>query len=108
MNVERFRSVLGVWAPMAIGLFIIVTSISFYFTATLTGNVLTGDLEPWRFICSAGAFFVGGLLIFSTYGRYTKTKEWRLQGSPETSLPPPAASRNENPDHEGEPVDGKD
>src|SRR5436853_6824723 len=82
MNLERARSVLGVWAPMTIGLFIIVTSLSFYFTATLTGNVLTGDLEPWRLICSAGAFFVGGLLIFSTYGRYTKTKEWRRQGSP--------------------------
>ena len=27
MNIERVRSILGVWAPMAIGLFIIVTSI---------------------------------------------------------------------------------
>ena len=105
MNLERARSVLGVWAPMTIGLFIIVTSLSFYFTATLTGNVLTGDLEPWRLICSAGAFFVGGLLIFSTYGRYTKTKEWRRQGSPETSLLPPAPTRDEKPDHEGDPED---
>jgi hypothetical protein len=108
MNAERVRSVLGVWAPMVIGLFIIVTSVSFYFTATLTGNVLTGDLEPWRLICSAGAFFVGGLLIFSTYGRYTKTKEWRLKGSPDASLPPPSPSRNEKSDHEGDPDDEKD
>ena len=108
MNLERARSVLGVWAPMTIGLFIIVTSFSFYFTATLTGNVLTGDLEPWRLICSAGAFFVGGLLIFSTYGRYTKTKEWRRQGSPETSLLPPAPTRDEKPDHQSDSEDEKD
>jgi hypothetical protein len=93
---------------MAIGLFIIVTSVSFYLTATLTGNALTGDLEPWRLVCSAGAFFVGGLLILSTYGRYTKTKEWRRSGSPEASLPPAAPSRNEKPDHEGDPDHEKD
>jgi len=108
MNAERVRSFLGVWAPMAIGLFIIVTSVSFYFTATLIGNVRTGDLEPWRLVCSAGAFFVGGLLIFSTYGRYTKTKEWRLKGSPDASLPPPSPSRNEKPDHDGDSDDEKD
>ena len=108
MNAERVRSVLGVWAPMAIGLFIIVTSVSFYLTATLTGNALTGDLEPWRLVCSAGAFFVGGLLILSTYGRYTKTKEWRRSGSPEASLPPAAPSRTEKPDHEGDPDHEKD
>src|SRR5438876_9977604 len=99
MNLERARSVLGVWAPMTIGLFIIVTSLSFYFTATLTGNVLTGELEPWRLICSAGAFFVGGLLIFSTYGRCTKRKEWRRRGSPETALLTRGQSREEKPDH---------
>ncbi|TLZ94663.1 MAG: hypothetical protein E6K04_01330 [Methanobacteriota archaeon] len=108
MNLERVRSVLGVWAPMTIGLFIIVTSLSFYFTATLTGNVLSGDLEPWRLICSAGAFFVGGLLIFSTYGRYTKTKERRRKGSPEASHPAPAPSRDEEPDYEGDPDHEKD
>jgi hypothetical protein len=93
MNVERIRSVLGVWAPMAIGLFIIATSINFYFTATLAG-----DLESWRLVCSGGAFFVGGLLILSTYGRYAKTKEWRGKGSPEASHQPPAPGRNETPD----------
>src|SRR5207247_10119707 len=95
MNLERARSVLGVWAPMTIGLFIIVTSLSFYFTATLTGNVLTGDLEPWRLICAAGALFVGGLLIFSTYGRYPTTKESRRQGCPGRSLLPPAPTHDE-------------
>lgn len=105
MNVERVRSVLGVWAPMAIGVFIIITSISFYFTASLVGNQLTGDLEPWRLVCSAGAFFVGGLLIFSTYGRYTKAKEWRRQGSPDQSVPsqtvppPESSNRGADPDH---------
>jgi len=77
MKAERARAVLGVWAPMAIGLFIIATSINFYFTATLAGGFLVKDLESWRLVCSAGAFFVGGLLILSTYGRYAKTKEVR-------------------------------
>jgi hypothetical protein len=108
MNVERVRSVLGVWAPMAIGVFIIVTSISFYFTATLTGNAVTGDLEPWRLVCSAGAFFVGGLLIFSTYGRYTKTKEWRRQGSPDPAIPPEAASHPETSEREADSDRGED
>ena len=108
MNTERVRSVLGVWAPMAIGLFIIVTSVNFYFTATLAGGIRTGDLGSWRLVCSAGAFSVGGLLILSTYGRYTKTKEWRRQGSPETSLLPPAPTRDEKPDHQSDSEDEKD
>jgi hypothetical protein len=90
MNIDRAREVLGVWAPMAVGLFIILTSINFYFTATLVGSPLVGDLEPWRFACSAGTFFVGGLLILSTYGRYTKAKEARREASakPESPSPP--------------------
>lgn len=77
MNIERVRSILGVWAPMAIGVFIIVTSINFYLTARLTGDPFLGDLESWRLVCSAGAFFVGGVLLLSTYGRYRKTREAR-------------------------------
>lgn len=95
MNVERLRSILGVWAPMTIGLFIILTSINFYFTAQLVG-----DLESWRLLCSGGAFFVGGVMILSTYGRYKKTKEARSMTAPvppveATPTPPPS---NENYD----------
>src|SRR5256886_13732480 len=88
MNTERVRSVLGVWAPMAIGLFIIVTSVNFYFTATLAGGIRTGDLGSWRLVCSAGAVSVGGLLILSTYGPDTKTEEWRREGAPGNATPP--------------------
>src|SRR5881628_308108 len=79
MNIERIRSILGVWAPMAIGLFIILTSINFYFTANLTNELFVGNLESWRLVCSAGAFFVGGVLLLSTFGRYRKTKAARLE-----------------------------
>ena len=65
------------------GLFVIVTSINFYFTAGLDPA-----LESWRAICSAGAFFVGGLLILTTYGRYKKAREARVQPAPPVSLPP--------------------
>ncbi len=55
MNIERVRSILGVWAPMAIGVFIIVTSVNFYFNANLTNGLFVGDLGSWRLVCSAGA-----------------------------------------------------
>jgi hypothetical protein len=97
MNIERVRSILGVWAPMAIGLFIIVTSINFYFTAPLVGT-----LESWRLVCSTGAFFVGGVLMLSTYGRYRKTKEARREGTrPATSLLPPTARQDEGARNKG-------
>src|SRR2546427_11772559 len=108
MYSECVRCGLGVWAPMAIGLFIIVTSVNFYFTATLAGGIRTGDLGSWRLVCSAGAFSVGGLLILSTYGRYTKTKEWRGKGSPEAALPPTPAPRPQEPDAQGNLDDQKD
>ncbi len=79
MNIERVRSILGVWAPMAIGLFIIVTSVNFYVTANLTNGLFVGNLESWRLVCSAGAFFVGSVLLLSTFGRYRKTKAARLE-----------------------------
>jgi hypothetical protein len=112
MNIDRIREVLGVWAPMAVGLFIIVTSINFYLTATLTSGPLVGDLEPWRFTCSAGAFFVGGVLILSTYGRYSKTKEARREAlvtppSGPSSVPAPHKdSGGEREDHHEEPKSG--
>ncbi len=81
MRSERVRAILGVWMPMVIGLWIIATAIVFYATADLGPNgVLQQDLESWRLVCSAGVFFVGGVMILSTYGRYRKTKE--AQGAP--------------------------
>jgi hypothetical protein len=103
MKIERVRSILGVWAPMAIGLFIIVTSINFYLTAKLEGGFLVGELESWRLACSAGVFFVGGVLILSTYGRYTKTREARLEASaPKPSGPPVVAAPGQAPEDERE------
>ncbi|HYU07559.1 MAG TPA: hypothetical protein VEM77_10330 [Thermoplasmata archaeon] len=94
MNIERVRTVLGVWAPMAIGGFIIATSINFYVTARLSA-----DLESWRLVCSAGAFFVGGVLLLSTYGRYMKTKEARRGAAvPTTSVPSPTTTPRESAD----------
>ena len=102
MNIERVRSILGVWAPMAIGLFIIVTSINFYFTARLADipiigdSPLAGNPESWRLVCSACAFFVGAVLLLSTYGRYRKAKEARREvRRPEPSLPDSTAPPQE-------------
>src|SRR5207245_10195492 len=82
MNIERVRSILGVWAPMAIGVFIIVTSVNFYFNANLTNGLFPGDLGSWRLVCSAGAFFVAGVLLLSTLGRSRQTKAASLEEPP--------------------------
>src|SRR3989442_10032790 len=98
MNIERIRSILGVWAPITLGLFIILTSITFYFTANLTNGLFVGNLESWRLVCSAGAFFVGGVLLLSTFGPYRKTnparhppRMKRVQVGPKLGSFPPAA-----------------
>ncbi|HEX9341712.1 MAG TPA: hypothetical protein VF992_11175 [Thermoplasmata archaeon] len=103
MNIERVRTILGVWAPMAIGVFIIATSINFYVTARLSA-----DLESWRLVCSAGAFFVGGVLLLSTYGRYKKTKEARREAAlPRNSVPSPTTTPREETD-DGRENDNRD
>jgi len=87
MNSERVRAILGVWMPMIIGLWIIVTSVLFYLTADLSpSGAFRQDLESWRLVCSGGVFFVGGVMILSTYGRYRKAKE--AQGEPNPGAPP--------------------
>ena len=82
MRSERIRAFLGVWMPLIIGFLIIATATNFYFTAKLTGGLLEPVLEPWRFVCSAGVFFVGATMILSTYGRYKKARAARLDQTP--------------------------
>jgi len=77
MNTERIRAFLGVWMPMALGLLIVAVAVNFYLNADLARGVLVKDLEPWRFTCASGAFFIGGVLLLSTYGRYTKARAAR-------------------------------
>jgi hypothetical protein len=102
MKVERVRVILGVWAPMAIGLFIIATSVNFYVTAQLSDVPLAGNLESWRLVCSAGAFFVGAVLLLSTYGRYRKAREARRVTAPPapSALSPPAPTHHDDSDDE--------
>lgn len=75
MNSDRLRALLGLWAPLVLGLWIIATAILFYTTADLRASGLFHqDLESWRLVCSAGVIFVGAALILSTYGRYKRAK----------------------------------
>ena len=94
MNRERIRSILGVWMPMVIGLWIIATAVVFYFTADLSPSGPFGqDLESWRLVCSAGVFFVGGLMLLSTFGRYQKARAVALEAAqpkPASETSPPA------------------
>lgn len=89
MKSERIRAFLGVWMPMMLGLFILATALNFLLNAPLTGGLLQPDVESWRLICSGGAFFVGGLLSLSTYGRYKKARAGRMD---ETRNPPDRAA----------------
>ncbi len=83
---ERVRAILGVWMPMAIGVWILVTAALFYLTADLTSSgAFRQDLESWRLVCSAGVFFVGGVMILSTYGRYKKSREALAAPAPPSS-----------------------
>jgi len=98
MNRERVRSILGVWMPMVIGLWIIATAIVFYFTANLTAAGPFGqNLESWRLVCSAGVFFLGGILLMSTFGRFQKARAAALEvapsATPETADAPSDDSR---------------
>ncbi|HII40752.1 MAG TPA: hypothetical protein HA326_05995 [Thermoplasmata archaeon] len=99
MNRERIRGILGVWMPMVIGLWIIATAVIFYFTADLTASGPFGqDLESWRLVCSAGVFFVGGLMLLSTFGRYQKARAVALEAAqPNTGPGAPSAENEERP-----------
>jgi hypothetical protein len=88
MNRERIRGILGVWMPMVIGLWIIATSVIFYLTADLSPSGPFGqDLESWRLVCSAGVFFVGGLMLLSTFGRYQKARAVALEAARPKAAP---------------------
>ena len=92
MNRDRVRSILGVWMPMVIGLWIIATAIIFYFTADLSPSGPFGqDLESWRLVCSAGVFLVGGLLVLSTFGRFQKARATALESAGTTRTAKPTA-----------------
>jgi len=91
MNRERVRGILGVWMPMVIGLWIIATAVIFYVTADLTSSGPFGqDLESWRLVCSAGVFFLGGLMLLSTFGRYQKARAAAVEAA--QPKPPPGTA----------------
>ncbi len=98
MNRDRVRSILGVWMPMVIGLWIIATAVIFYFTADLSPSGPFGqDLESWRLVCSGGVFLIGGLLLLSTFGRFQKARAAALEAAaaPQADKPsgPPVEDR---------------
>ncbi len=97
MNRERVRSILGVWMPMVAGLWIVATAVIFYFTANLTASGPFGqDLESWRLVCSAGVFFLGALLLMSTFGRFQKARAATLEAGATRQADKGAAEPNEN------------
>lgn len=97
MNRDRVRSILGVWMPMVIGLWIIVTAIIFYFTADLSPSGPFGqNLESWRLVCTAGVFFVGGLMLLSTFGRYRKARAVALEAAQPRPAPDTVPAADDN------------
>lgn len=97
MNRDRVRGILGVWMPMVIGLWIIVTAIVFYLTADLSPSGPFGqNLESWRLVCSAGVFFIGGLMLLSTFGRYQKARALARETSPPKPAPEAAPADDDN------------
>ena len=97
MNRERVRSILGVWMPMVIGVWIIATAILFYLTADLSATGPFGqNLESWRLVCSAGVFLGGGLLLLSTFGRFQKARAAALEAASSTPAHPASGTSDED------------
>ena len=97
MNRERVRGILGVWMPMVVGLWIIATAVIFYLTADLTASGPFGqNFESWRLVCSAGVFFVGALLLLSTFGRFQKARAVALEAAAARPADKDAAGPDEN------------
>jgi len=77
---ERLRSILGVWAPLLVSLFLAATAVSFLLTSPDTATSLwphrdlpSGWGGTW-YLCGFGLFGVAGLLAFSTLGRLRKAR----------------------------------
>ncbi len=62
---------------MLVGLIILGTAVNFYLYADLSRTPLGPDVESWRALCSGGVFFLGAILILSTYGRFKKARAAR-------------------------------
>ena len=82
---ERVREALGVWAPMLVGVLLLVVGAN----CLLTAREGTGDsifrLEPvGSALCGGLVLVVGGLLVLSTYGRWRKVRAARQAGEGRT------------------------
>ena len=75
---DRTRKVLGVWAPMALGLVLIVMAVNFLLFAPASPPDEFFVLDPTAsFACGGSVLLIGGLLILSTYGRWRKVRAAR-------------------------------
>ena len=78
---ERVREALGVWAPMLVGILLLVVGVNFLLTAREGGGDSTFQLEPvGSALCGGLVLVVGGLLVLSTYGRWRKVRAARQAG----------------------------
>lgn len=79
---ERVREVLGVWAPMVVGLLLIAMAVNFLLTARVPGIDPNFRLDPVPTgACGLAVIGVGAVLTLSTYGRWRKVRATR-EGSP--------------------------
>ena len=92
---ERLREALGVWAPMLVGVLLLVVAVNFLLTARAPGMDPTFRLDPVAAtLCGSLVIGVGGLLVLSTYGRWRKVRATRRD--PKEKTP----ANTENPDEE--------
>ena len=75
---ERFREFLGVYAPLLVGLALIVLAVNFLLAPS------TPAANPWFAVdpltaaaCGGIVILVGGILILSTLGRWRKVRAAR-------------------------------
>ncbi|MBI4415539.1 MAG: hypothetical protein HY557_00975 [Euryarchaeota archaeon] len=77
----RVREVLGVWAPMLVGILLIAFAVNFLLRAPAGSGDPYFPLDPAAAaVCGGGVVAIGGILILSTYGRWRKVRAARRAG----------------------------
>jgi len=77
---ERLRGFLGVYAPLIIGLLLIVLAVNFLLSPPNPAANPVFAVDPLAAgACGVIVILVGGVLLFSTLGRWRKVRAARRQ-----------------------------
>ncbi len=80
---DRVREFLGVWAPMILGLVILVSAVGFILSPTPASTSPYFVVDPLAYdVCGLLLVLLGGILVLSTFGRWRKARAARAPPEP--------------------------